>query len=162
MNEIPLRILIVEDESVTVLSQKRMLERMEHSVVAIARDGEEAILKAEEAQPDLILMDIKMSEIDGIEAAEKIIGKRPTPVIILSAYSEKELIDRASDVGITMYLVKPVEEEDLRPAITLAIDRFHERQSLTNAVSIMKEEGGSGKYMSMSLVSETSPRAMLP
>lgn len=139
MNEFPLRILIAEDESVTVLSLKKILEQMGHRVVAIARDGKEAIRKAEEVQPDLILMDIKMSELNGIEAAENILKKRPTPVIILTAYSEKSFIERVSDVGISTYLVKPVNKEDLKPAITLAIDRFKERQSLASAVSIMRE-----------------------
>ncbi|UCE18750.1 MAG: response regulator [Gemmatimonadota bacterium] len=147
MGENRLRILIAEDESVTVLSLKKTLEGMGHSVVAIARDGKEAILHAERVRPDLILMDIKMSGLNGLDAAEEILQKRPTPVIILTAYSEKSFIERASDIGISTYLVKPVTDEDLKPAITLAIDRFRERQSLASAVSIMKETLENKKFI---------------
>ena len=147
MTESRLRILIAEDESVTVLSLKKILERLGHTVVAIARDGKEAILKADQTQPDLVLMDIKMPELDGLAAAEKILQKRSIPIIILTAYSDKTFIERTSDLGISTYLVKPVTEDDLKPAITLAIDRFKEHESLSSAVSIMKETLESKKYI---------------
>jgi len=134
-----MRVLIAEDDSVTFLSLKDILERMGHIVVAPARDGSEAVQLVEDEEPDLIIMDIRMPGVDGIEAARTIMRERPTPIIIVTAYSDESLIERASKVGISTYLVKPVREDDLRPALKLAVDRFHEQQALTSEISQMRE-----------------------
>jgi len=142
-----LRILIAEDDSVTVLSLKGILEKLGHTVIAAAGDGVEAIRLAEKVKPDLIMMDIIMSGLDGIEAARAIMNNRPVPIIMLTAYSEGSLITRASEAGVTAYLVKPVTEADLRPAITLARDRFQEQQALTFEVCHMRESLESRKLV---------------
>ena len=134
-----LGILIAEDDSIIVMSLKDMLKRMGHSVVAVARNGQEAVDKTEELRPDLVLMDIKMPELDGIEAARRIMKQWPTPIVILTAYSEDALIEEASQVGVSTYLVKPINEDDLRPVIKLAVDRFNEQHELIAEVSRTRE-----------------------
>ena len=134
-----LKILMAEDDSIIVLSLKNMLEKMGHSILAVARNGWEAVKKTEELHPDLIIMDIKMPELDGIKASKRIMRRRPTPIIILTAYSEDTFIEQVSKIGVSTYLVKPITEEDLRPAIKLAIDRFDELQGLIAEVSRVRD-----------------------
>jgi AmiR/NasT family two-component response regulator len=134
-----LRILIVEDDSVIVLTLREMLQRLGHTVLGVARNGVEAVEKTLELEPDIVIMDIEMPEFDGIEAARMINRKRPMPIVILTAYSDESLIERASRERIYSYLVKPVSEDDLRPALQLALDRFYEWQKMTDELKIAQE-----------------------
>ena len=134
-----LRILIAEDDSVIVLSLKEMLQGLGYAVIGIARTGIEAVEKTKELEPDLIIMDIGMAELDGIEAARIINDETPTPIVILTAYSDESLIERASKERIYSYLVKPINENDLRPALKLAMDRFHEWEQMADELKIAQE-----------------------
>ncbi len=124
-----LKILIAEDESIIRLGLKRMLQEMGHSVVAVA-DGASAVELARRANPDLAILDVRMPGLDGIQVAEAMAAERPIPVILLTAYSDRETIERARSTAVMGYLVKPLREETLRPAIDLAVTRFAEQQVL--------------------------------
>jgi len=133
-----LRILIADDESLRVMSLRGQLESLGHKVVAEASNGAEAVRLADELRPDLAILDIKMPEMDGIEAAQKITAARPIPIILLTAYSERELAERAASANVSAYLMKPVSEQDLLPAIALAVSRFKEFQALHQEVDIKR------------------------
>lgn len=135
----PLRILIADDESIRLLSLRGQLTALGHQVVAEASTGEEAISMAILTRPDLAILDIRMPVIDGIEAAERITQVRPIPIILLTAYSEAQLVERAAQSSISAYLMKPVSEEDLLPAITLALARFRQFQALRQEVADLRE-----------------------
>jgi AmiR/NasT family two-component response regulator len=134
-----LRILIADDESLRVMSLKGQLESIGHKVIAEAANGKEAMNLARELKPDLAILDIKMPEIDGIEAAKGITQERPIPIILLTAFSEKELAERAAEANVSAYLMKPVSENDLLPAIALAVSRFKEFQALHREVDDLRE-----------------------
>jgi two-component system, response regulator PdtaR len=134
-----LRVLIADDESIRLLSLGSQLAALGHQVVAEATRGDEAVQLAAETKPDLAIMDIKMPVMDGIEAAERITQARPIPIILLTAYSETQLVERAARANISAYLMKPVAEEDLHPAITLALTRFQEFESLRREVADLRE-----------------------
>ena len=134
-----LRILIADDESIRLLSLRAQLAALGHRVVAEASTGEEAVALAASTQPDLAILDIKMPLVDGIEAAERITQARPIPIILLTAYSEAQLVERAAQANISAYLMKPVSEEDLLPALTLALTRFKQFQALRQEVVDMRE-----------------------
>lgn len=134
-----LRILIADDESLRVMSLRGQLETLGHKVVAEASNGKEAVRLAEELRPDLAILDIKMPEMDGIEAARQITAARPIPIILLTAYSERELAERAASANVSAYLMKPVSEQDLLPAIALAVSRFKEFQALHQEVDDLRE-----------------------
>jgi response regulator NasT len=119
-----MKVLIGEDETLIRLDLRGMLERAGFSVVAEARDGKQAVELARTAEPDLAIMDVKMPELDGIEAARRILAERPIPVVIVSAYTEETLVKRAAEAGVFGYLAKPFREEDLLPAIATAQARF--------------------------------------
>ena len=108
-------------------------------MVAEASTGEEAAALAISTQPDLAILDIKMPRMDGIEAAERITQARPIPIILLTAYSEAQLVERAAQANISAYLMKPVSEEDLLPALTLALTRFKQFQALRREVVDLRE-----------------------
>jgi two-component system, response regulator PdtaR len=135
----PLRILIADDESIRLLSLRAQLAALGHQVVAEASTGEEAVALAASTQPDLAILDIKMPLVDGIEAAERITQARPIPIILLTAYSEAQLVERAAQANISAYLMKPVSEEDLLPALTLALTRFKQFQALHREVVDLRE-----------------------
>ena len=135
----PLRILIADDESIRLLSLRAQLAALGHRVVAEASTGEEAVALAVSTQPDLAILDIKMPLVDGIEAAERITQARPIPIILLTAYSEAQLVERAAQANISAYLMKPVSEEDLLPALTLALTRFKQFQALRREVVDLRE-----------------------
>src|SRR6476659_7249439 len=105
-----------------------MLEEEGYVVTGEAGDGEKAVALAREQRPDLVVLDIKMPRLDGIAAAEQIAGERIAPVVILTAFSQRELVDRARDAGAMAYLVKPFSKTDLLPAIEMAVGRFAEVQ----------------------------------
>jgi response regulator NasT len=125
-----MRVLIAEDETIIRLDLRALLERAGHEVVGEARDGDEAVALAERLVPDLIVMDVKMPRLDGIDAARRIITNRPVPIVMLTAYAQTELIDRAAEAGAFGYLVKPFREADLLPAMATARARFQELEAV--------------------------------
>ena len=134
-----LRIVIADDESTRNISLKAQLEKLGHEVVGEATSGQEAVELTKKLQPDLVIMDIRMPDLDGIEAAKLITADRPIPIIMVTAYSEKTLAERAANAGVFAYLIKPVSEEDLLPAILLAMSRYNEFQVLRKEVDDLKE-----------------------
>ena len=124
-----MRILVAEDETIIRLDLKEMLERAGFDVCAEARDGEEAVALARSEPPDLAIMDVKMPNLDGIEAARRILEERPIPIVMLTAYGQEELVARAVEAGVFGYLVKPFREQDLLPAIAAARARHEELQA---------------------------------
>jgi two-component system, response regulator PdtaR len=135
----PLRILIADDESIRLLSLRAQLTALGHQVVGEASTGEDAVALAASRRPDLAILDIKMPRMDGIEVAERITQTHPIPIILLTAYSETQLVERAAQANISAYLMKPVSEEDLLPAITLALTRFKQFQALHQEVADLRE-----------------------
>jgi response regulator NasT len=121
-----MRILVAEDETIIRLDLRGLLERAGYEVVAEARDGEEAVALAREHAPDLALMDVKMPRLDGIEAARRILEERPIPIVMLTAFDQQELVERAAEAGVYGYLVKPFREQDVVPAIEPARARHDE------------------------------------
>ena len=125
-----MRILIAEDETIIRLDLRELLERSGFEVVAEARDGEVAVELALAESPDLALLDVKMPKLDGIDAARRILEERPMPIVMVTAYGEKELVARAVEAGVFGYLVKPFRETDLLPAIEMAQARHEELVAL--------------------------------
>ncbi|NPV52012.1 MAG: response regulator [Firmicutes bacterium] len=121
-----LKVLVAEDESLVAMGLKSALKRLGHEVIGQAFDGLEAVEMSKRLQPELVLMDINMPKLDGIEAAKLINEHNPIPVIIISGYSQADLISRATEAGVYGYLVKPVDKTDLAPAIDVAFGRFEE------------------------------------
>jgi AmiR/NasT family two-component response regulator len=133
----PVRILVAEDEALIRMDLVEMLQEAGYEVIAQATNGEEAIALATEHQPDLAILDVKMPVLDGISAAEKIISI--APVLMLTAFSQRELIDRARDAGVMAYVVKPFTIGDLVPAIEIAISRHTQMKSLADEVADLHE-----------------------
>jgi AmiR/NasT family two-component response regulator len=125
-----MRILIAEDETIIRLDLRKLLEEAGHDVCAEARDGVEAVALAEEHDPELAILDVKMPRLDGIEAARRILEDRPIPIVMLTAYGQDELVARAVEAGVFGYLVKPFRETDLLPAISTARARHEELTAL--------------------------------
>src|SRR6202034_3475782 len=134
-----LRVVIAEDEALIRLDLKEMLEEEGYSVVAEAADGETAVEKVVALQPDLAILDVKMPILDGISAAERIAADRIAPVVILTAFSQRELVERARDAGAMAYLVKPFTKADLVPAIEMAVSRYTEIKALDEEVNTLKD-----------------------
>jgi len=135
MSQNPLRVVIAEDEALIRLDLKEMLEEEGYEVAGEAADGEKAVELALALKPDLVILDVKMPILDGISAAERIAAQQIAPVVILTAFSQRELVERARDAGAMAYLVKPFSKRDLVPAVELAISRFTELQALENEVA---------------------------
>ncbi|WP_406263867.1 response regulator [Actinacidiphila glaucinigra] len=129
------RVVIAEDEALIRLDLKEMLEEEGYSVVGEAGDGETAVKLAEELRPDLVILDVKMPVLDGISAAERIAKAKIAPVLMLTAFSQRELVDRARDAGAMAYLVKPFSKSDVVPAIEMAVSRFTELRALEAEVA---------------------------
>ncbi len=140
-----MRILIAEDETIIRLDVRTLLEKAGHEVVAEARDGEEAVALAAEYVPDLIVMDVRMPHLDGIEAARQISDRKPVPIVMLTAYAEEDLVTRASEAGAFAYLVKPFREVDLLPALNTAWARFEELAALREEAADLTEALASRK-----------------
>ncbi len=140
-----MRVLVAEDETIIRLDVRALLERAGHLVVAEARDGLEAVALAAEHEPDLIVMDVRMPHMDGIEAARVITAARAVPIVMLTAYSESDLVVRASEAGAFGYLVKPFREVDLLPAIDTARARFDELAALRVEAASLQEALASRK-----------------
>jgi AmiR/NasT family two-component response regulator len=135
----PTRVLIAEDEALIRLDLKEMLEEEGYVVVAEVGDGQAAVEQAQQLRPDLVVLDVQMPVLDGIAAAEQIASARIAPVIVLTAFSQRELVERARDAGAMAYLVKPFSKNDLVPAIEVAVGRFQEMHALDAEVSDLKE-----------------------
>ncbi len=134
-----IRVIIAEDEALIRLDLKEMLEEEGYSVVAEVGDGREAVDRATELRPDLVVLDIQMPVLDGLSAAEQIASARIAPVIVLTAFSQRELVERARDAGAMAYLVKPFSKNDLVPAIEVARARFSEMTALDGEVRTLEE-----------------------
>jgi len=133
------RVLICEDEGLTALRLQASMKKLGYEVVGEARDGEEAVAAAARLQPDAILMDIRMPKLDGIAATEQIMQARPTAIVMITAYNERELVDSALRAGASGYLVKPVSDEQIEPALKVALSRFGELSDLRGELSDLKE-----------------------
>jgi response regulator NasT len=133
------RILIAEDETIIRLDLRDILERAGFEVCAEAHDGEEAVELARAEEPDLAILDVKMPRLDGIEAARRIMSERPIPIVMLTAYSQEELVTRAVEAGVFGYLVKPFREADLVPAIQAARARHLELTALREEADSLAE-----------------------
>ena len=133
------RVLIAEDEALIRLDLAEMLVEEGYDVVGEAGDGETAVRLAEEQHPDLIILDIKMPIMDGLEAAERIAAARIAPIIILTAFSQRDLVERAREAGAMAYLVKPFQKSDLVPAIEIALSRFAELSALEAEVATLTD-----------------------
>lgn len=133
-----LRIVIADNESIIRMDLRELLEDAGHEVVAEAADGIKAIELARKYTPDLVIMDIKMPEMDGIAAAKVISSEKLAPVLLLTAYSQKEIVEKAKDSGVLAYLVKPVKEANLFPAMEIAISRFQEFMELERELEDVK------------------------
>ena len=163
------RILVAEDETIIRLDLVEMLKRAGLEVCAEARDGEEAVELAREHEPDLAIMDVKMPRLDGIEAARRILGDRPIPIVMLTAYGQDELVSRAVEAGVFGYLVKPFREQDLLPAVRAARARHEEllelreeAESLADALASRKAiERAKGLLMEKEGLSERDAFARL-
>ena len=139
VSQTPLRVLIAEDEALIRLDLKEMLEEEGYSVVGEAADGQQAVDLAVSLRPDLVILDVKMPVLDGISAAEQVAADQIAPVVILTAFSQRELVERARDAGAMAYLVKPFTKADLVPAIEIAVSRFQEVAALAGEVGTLKE-----------------------
>ena len=133
------RVVIAEDEALIRLDLAEMLAEEGYDVVGQAGDGARAIELAESLRPDLVILDVKMPVLDGIAAAERIAGQRIAPVVILTAFSQRDLVERARDAGAMAYLVKPFTKGDLVPAIEMAVSRFSELTMLEREVADLQE-----------------------
>lgn len=129
------RVLVAEDEALIRLDLVEMLREEGYDVVGEAVDGQDAVEKAIELRPDMVIMDVKMPRRDGIDAASEIAAARIAPVVILTAFSQRELVERARDAGAMAYLVKPFSKADLVPAVELAASRFAELAALESEVA---------------------------
>ncbi|HLI47847.1 MAG TPA: response regulator [Chthonomonas sp.] len=134
------KILIAEDDALQRLDLKRMLEQLGHCVVGEAEDGEEACRLARSLRPDLTILDIMMPKIGGLEVAEILSKERLCPVLMLTAYSDAPMIEKACKAGVLAYLVKPYRQQELQPAITIAIARYRELLALEGALESTREE----------------------
>jgi two-component system, response regulator PdtaR len=135
----PLRIVVADDEPDMRDYFQRILPRLGHSVVAACANGRELIEKYRELSPDLVITDIKMPDMDGIEAALVLYQQRPVPVILVSAYHDPELVARAESDHIQGYLVKPIKQADLQPVISLAYRRFQQFEALRKESADLKQ-----------------------
>ena len=133
------RVLICEDEGLTALRLQTSLKKLGYEVVGEARTGQEAVELAARLQPDAILMDVRMPLLDGIAATRQIMQARPTAIVMITAFSERELVESALEAGASGYLVKPVNDEQIEPALRVALSRFSELSELKGELSGLRE-----------------------
>lgn len=133
------RVIIADDESIIRMDLREMLTNLGYLVVGEVGDGRSAVNLARELKPDIVVMDIKMPDMDGIEAAAILTEEKIAPVLLLTAFSQKELVDRATEAGVAGYIVKPFRESDLGPAIEVALARFSEFSQLESEVGNLQE-----------------------
>jgi response regulator NasT len=159
------RVLIAEDEALIRLDLREMLIEEGYDVVGEAGDGETALRLTEQLRPDLVILDIKMPIMDGLTAAENIAGSRLAPVVILTAFSQRDLVERARAAGAMAYLVKPFQKSDLVPAIEIAASRFAEMTALESEVASLSDRLETRKLVEraksalMTAYSMTEPQA---
>jgi len=134
-----LRVVIAEDEPLVTQTLTEQLRHLGHRVIGEAANGEEVVNMVLDARPDLVIMDIKMPKLSGLQASRTIMEKAPVPIILLTAYTDDAFIEEAASVGAMAYLVKPVDERDLVPAIRLAASQFEQLQSLRREVDDLRE-----------------------
>ncbi len=134
-----LRLVIADDESIIRMNLRETLVGLGYLVVGDAGDGVSAIHLARELRPDLVIMDIKMPKLDGIQAAKVLTEEKIAPVLLLTAYSDRELVERARDAGVVNYIVKPFREAELLPAIEIALARFAEFNSMATELGDLKD-----------------------
>ena len=134
-----LRVVIADDESIIRLDLRETLQRLGHEVAAEAGDGRTALDLVRQHRPDLVVLDVKMPELDGIDAASEIAGAKIAPVLLLTAYSQQDLVRRAMEAGVFAYVVKPFTESDLRPAIGIARARFQEYEEISRQAQSLAE-----------------------
>lgn len=134
-----IRVIVADDESLVRTDLREALTELGYLVVGEVGDGQSAVNMARELDPDVVVMDIKMPGLDGIDAAQVLTQEKVAPVVLLTAYSQRELIERAKEAGVVGYLVKPFRETDLAPAIELAIARFAEFRALEQQVGNLAE-----------------------
>lgn len=140
MSEVtPRRILVADDEPLIRLDLREMLTALGYHVVGEASDGATAVRLARETSPDLVIMDIQMPELDGLEAARMLTAENIAPVLLLTAYSQKELVERAQQAGVVGYLVKPFRDSDIQPAVEVALARFEEFRAVREQVRTLEE-----------------------
>jgi response regulator NasT len=132
-------VIIADDESIIRMDVREMLTNLGYLVVGEVGDGRSAVNLARELKPDILVMDIKMPDMDGIEAAKVLTQEGIAPVLLLTAYSQRDLVERAKDAGVVGYIVKPFQESDLSPAIEVALARFHEFRALEQEVEDLQE-----------------------
>jgi len=144
---LPIRVVIAEDEAIIRLDLKETLEEEGYEVVGETGRGDQAIELVRELRPDLAILDIKMPGMDGLEVARHVNEERLCGVLILTAFSQREVIEQARDAGALAYLVKPFQKSDLIPAIEVAIGRFREMQSLSGTVDKLEEQLESRKVI---------------
>ena len=135
----PLKILIADDEALIRMDMKELLEEAGHEVVGEASNGRKAVELAKKLKPDLCIFDVKMPEMDGIEAAKIVSKEKIAPVVLLTAFSQPEFVKRATDAGVQAYLVKPVQEANLFPAIEVAMSRYQDMQGLEDELFRVKD-----------------------
>jgi len=133
------RIIIADDESIVRTDLKEMLTNLDYLVVGDVGDGESAVNLARELKPDVVLMDVKMPKMDGIEAAKILTEEKIAPVVLLTAFGQKDLVERAKEAGVVGYLVKPFRETDLLPAIEVALSRFEEFKQVQEEVTDLQD-----------------------
>jgi two-component system, response regulator PdtaR len=137
---VPVRVVIAEDEAIIRLDLKEILEEEGYEVVGECGRGDEAVELVRTKSPDLAILDIKMPGLDGLAAAREITGERRAAVLILTAFSQRDLIDQARDAGALAYLIKPFQKSDLLPAIEIALGRFAEMRALEQEVKTLEEQ----------------------
>ncbi|RLY95235.1 response regulator [Kocuria tytonicola] len=143
----PRTVVVAEDEALIRMDIVEMLEDAGYRVLAQAENGEQAVALTTEHRPDLVLMDVKMPVMDGITAAEQIAAQRIAPVVLLTAFSQRELVERAREAGAMAYVVKPFTVDDVVPAIEIALSRFEEIAALENEVADLKEQFATRKLV---------------
>ena len=146
-NSRPTRVLVAEDEALIRLDLVELLTDEGFEVIGQAADGEEAVKFARELQPDLVIMDVKMPKMDGIAAAQEIAEERIAPIVMLTAFSERELVERARDAGAMAYVVKPFDASDVIPAIEIAIGRFAEIKAIEEELASLEDRFESRKII---------------
>jgi response regulator NasT len=141
------RVVVAEDEALIRLDVIETLREAGYEVVAEAADGEQAVTLVQEHRPDLVVMDVKMPVLDGISAAERIVAERIAPVVLLTAFSQQELVERARDAGAMAYVVKPFTAADLLPALEIAISRHAEITALESEVADLADRFATRKLV---------------
>jgi response regulator NasT len=136
----PTRIIIAEDDSVIRMDLREELQRQGYLVVGDVGDGQSAVNLTRELRPELVLMDIRMPELDGIEAARVLTSERLAPVVLLTGFSDDELIERAREAGVVAYVTKPLKQSDLKPVIEIALARFREFRSMETQAKSLEDQ----------------------